>query len=150
MRLFRAVPRIAPAGPALVPALAELYARSAAAAELDRHEVEAWFAGGFEVYEAVHEGRLVGAARICFPAGACNLDRLVVAPDARGRGFGRVIAEHLIRRAHRAGVSRVWAQAPADAEDQRGLYQGLGFRSLGVVRPHLGPRRALVLYELPV
>jgi GNAT superfamily N-acetyltransferase len=157
LRLFRPVPRIGFAQRGDAVALAELY-RNAWAPYRGRvddrmiadqcsppEEVESWLLGGFEVYRATLEGRLVGAVRCSFPTGACLLDRLVVAPDSRGRGFGKFLAEHAIARAKRAGVGRVWLYVSPKLETAINLFDALGFRESGSIQaPHWGERAVLM------
>ena len=119
MRFFRTTARVGPAHPAEAAVLAELYRRAWTGCDRLLNpllveeqtppgaEVTAWFRGGFEVFRTRHDGRLVGAVRCCFPSSACNVDRLVVDPDARGRGVGHMLLEHAVGRARRAGVTTV-------------------------------------------
>ncbi|HXM54517.1 MAG TPA: GNAT family N-acetyltransferase [Candidatus Dormibacteraeota bacterium] len=140
MRFFRSTPKVMPAQPTEAAVLADLYQRAWLGCErvLDLRlvadqtvgaaDINAWFLGGFEVFRARHEGQLIGAVRCCFPSSACLVDKLVVDPDARGRGVGQLLLEHVIARARRAGVTRVWAQVSPKLETAQGLYGSLGFR----------------------
>lgn len=139
MRFFRAVPRVSPAQREDAPALAALLG-------LDAGDVNAWLGGGFELYKATLEGRLVGCVRCAFPTGACVIDMLTVAPEDRRRGFGQYLAEHAISRARRAGSARIWTQVGGDDAAVRGLWTKLGFRE--AAEHSRGPGGALVLLEL--
>lgn len=138
MRFFRPVPRLALAEPGDAAALAGLLG-------VEPEAVTAWLRGGFEVYKATFDGRLVGCVRCAFPTGACVIDELTVAPQERGRGFGEYLAEHAVSRARRAGAGRVWAQVPRGAVEGLGLARKLGFRQAA---EHRSGDRALVLLEL--
>lgn len=157
MRLFRPVPRISLAQRADAAGLAELYrqAWSPFQGHVDERmiadqspgeaEVESWFLGGFEIYRATLEGDLVGAVRCSFPTGTCLIDRLAVAPESRGRGFGKFLAEHAVSRAKRAGVSKVWLYASPKLETAVGLFDALGFRESGRIQaPYWGERAVLM------
>jgi GNAT superfamily N-acetyltransferase len=145
MRFFRSTPRVIPAQPADVPALADLYRRAWRGCErmLDPRlvdeqmpsdeEVEAWFRGGFELFRVRHEGELLGAVRCCFPSSACLVDRLAVGPETRGRGVGHLLVGHAIGRARRAGVTRVWAQVSPKLESSHGLFRTFGFRDTATI-----------------
>jgi len=112
MRFFRPVPRLSLAGDADAADLAALLQAAWAPhrAELGEalweelaagaEEVEAWLKGGFEVYRATLDGRLVGTVRVAFPTGACVVDRLAVHPDhrRRDRAFARCDADRAARR----------------------------------------------------
>lgn len=140
MRFFRAAPRILPAQPTEAAVLADLYRRAWAGCEalLDPRlvadqtppaaEITAWLRGGFEVYRIRHEGQLIGAVRCSFPTSACHVDRLAVDPDARGQGVGRLLLEHALGRARRAGVTRVWTQVSPKLEAATRLVRSAGFR----------------------
>lgn len=160
MRFFRPVPKVSLAQAPDAPALAALYARAwgAYAGRLDPRlladqapaadEIAAWFRGGFEVYRATHEGRLVGAVRCSFPTSTCLVDRLAVDPEHARRGFGQVLAEHALSRARRAGVTRVWVHLSPKLEDAVALFRSLGFRESGMVEEPWG--EPVVLMELPL
>lgn len=161
MRFFRTTARIAPAHPTESAVLAELYRR--AWGDCDRlvnprlvdeqtparADVTAWFRGGFEIFRTHHEGRLIGAVRCCFPSSACNVDRLVVDPDARGRGVGRMLLEHAVGRAKRAGVTRMWAQVCPKVESSEALFRSFGFRETGRLQAAWWGEEVMLL-ELPL
>lgn len=52
---------------------------------------------------------------------------LVVAPEARGRGWGRAVVTSLAHRAHRAGATSLWLQVLEANTVARSLYETLGF-----------------------
>jgi ribosomal protein S18 acetylase RimI-like enzyme len=96
-------------------------------------EVATWLAGGFEIYRATIDGALAGTMRLSFPAGTCLIDRVAVAPAMRGRGVGRALTDHAVSRARRAGVGRVWLQAPLRQPGALEMFRGAGFREAGEV-----------------
>jgi ribosomal protein S18 acetylase RimI-like enzyme len=126
MRFFRPVPRISLAGQDDAAALADLLVRCGE--QVTPADVESWFRGGFEVYKAVFEDRLVGMVRCAFPTGACVIDALVVDPGYRRRGFGQYLAEHAVSRARRSGAPKAWMQLPAGSEEALRMLHKLGFR----------------------
>ncbi len=161
MRLFRPQPRITLAVADEAAAIAGLYARA-----WERHrgrlderlisdqapgadEVAAWLNGGFEVFTATLDGQLVGVVRCSFPTGTCLVDRMAVDPDRNSGGIGRVLAEHAIARARRAGVTKVWVQATPKLEEVVNLYRSLGFRESAHLRAHYWGED-VTLMELPL
>jgi ribosomal protein S18 acetylase RimI-like enzyme len=59
---------------------------------------------------------------------------MYVAPEARGRGYGRALLEDAIARLTRAGgVDQVELEVAATAAEARALYESLGFESIGTV-----------------
>jgi len=148
MRLFRPQPRISLAAAADAEAIADLCRRAwdPFRSRLDERaiadqtptaeEVATWLTGGFEVFAATLDGELVGIIRCSFPTGTCLADRLAVEPRRSGEGVGRALAEHAISRARRAGVTKVWVQAPTRLEELVQLYRSLGFRESAHLRAH--------------
>lgn len=60
--------------------------------------------------------------------GAVELRRMVVAPEGRGQGLGRLLLRHLLEQAvARPQVSRVWLDVGADNVRARSLYRSFGF-----------------------
>ena len=160
MRFFRPVPRLSLAQPADAAALAELYskaftgvsgldARLLDAARPPEAEVRSWFHGGFEVYRASIDDRLLGSVRCCFPISVCYVDRLAVDPAERGKGFGRYLLEHAVSRARKAGAGKVWHVVSPRLETAVSICGELGFRTLA--RHHAGYwGEDVLLLELPL
>lgn len=139
MRFFRPVPRVSLAHASDAGELARLLG-------VEPGDVEAWLSGGFELYRAELDGRLVGCVRCVFPTGACVIDMLTVAEPDRGRGFGQYLAEHAISRARRAGAGRAWTQVRLDAAPALALARKVGFRE--AARHSVAADPAVVLLEL--
>ena len=60
--------------------------------------------------------------------GAAELRRMVVAPEGRGQGLGRLLLRHLLEQAlARSQVTRVWLDVGADNLRARSLYRSFGF-----------------------
>jgi ribosomal protein S18 acetylase RimI-like enzyme len=112
-------------------------------------ELRAWLHGGFDLYQASFDGRIVGAVRCSFPTSTCHLDRLAVDPDLRRRGFGQALVQHAIGRARRAGVTRVWAEVSPKMPDALALYRRTGFRESGRYAASYW-NEPLLLLELPL
>ncbi|MBN2204275.1 MAG: GNAT family N-acetyltransferase [Thermoleophilia bacterium] len=60
--------------------------------------------------------------------GRVHVARVIVRPDARGRGVGRALVEALIARARESSASLVTLSVYSDNAAAIGLYTGLGFR----------------------
>ncbi|KOU75646.1 MULTISPECIES: GNAT family N-acetyltransferase [Streptomyces] len=77
----------------------------------------------------VADGEVVGYGELWFDADEdeVELARIIVAPDARGRGLGRALVRGLLARAVAAGFSDVFMRVhPANARALR-CYRGAGF-----------------------
>ena len=85
------------------------------------------------VYVAREAGRVVGMCSLLFTVSTAEggraawLEDLVVRPDRRGRGIGRMLLEHAIGRARADGVLRITLLSDADNERAHALYRELGF-----------------------
>jgi ribosomal protein S18 acetylase RimI-like enzyme len=162
MRFFRPAPaRVTLVHVEEAAELAALYQRAWAGCEaaLDRRlvedqqasleDVQAWLAGGFEIYKTSYDDHLVGAVRCSFPSTTCHIDRLAVDPEMRHRGYGHSLVDHAVGRARRAGVTRVWVQLSPKLEEAMTLFRRAGFREAG--RHHAGYwGEPVVLMELAI
>jgi putative acetyltransferase len=59
--------------------------------------------------------------------GTCEMKRLYVSPDHRGRGVARVLVEEVVRRAERAGYLRMVLDTMPEMAQAIALYQKHGF-----------------------
>lgn len=85
-------------------------------------------AGG-AILVAVEAGRVLGTcAVIPSGAGAVELAKLAVVPDARGRGLGRRLTLAALARARAMGATRVELVSNHRLADAIRLYESLGFR----------------------
>jgi len=60
-----------------------------------------------------------------------ELAKMAVAPSARGRGYGRRLAESALAEAKARGASRVYLVTDEKLEAAVALYEKLGFRKIG-------------------
>jgi len=102
------------------------------------------FLAAASAYAAVEDGRLVG---VCAVAGAGverELEHLWVLPERIGRGIGRRLLGHAIRRERTRGTQRLRIAADPNAE---GFYRRLGAQLVGSV-PSMPAGRRLPLLAL--
>jgi ribosomal protein S18 acetylase RimI-like enzyme len=108
-----------------------------------RESVEELVAAGLVWLGVLEDGRLAAALAYARLAGVVDVDRLVVAPWAFRRGYGRALVTALIERepAGRFLVSTGSRNQPA-----RRLYESLGFHVVG--EREVAPGIMVTRYEL--
>lgn len=91
-------------------------------------------AGG-DVYVMEDEGRIAGCVvyyadgrMLDFPDGWSGMRTLAIDPAARGKGFGRRLIEHCIRRARADGSHTLGLHTAGFMEHALAIYRQLGFR----------------------
>lgn len=105
-------------------------------------------ARGGEVFCAVRGGEVLGTCA-AIPAGrdTIELAKLAVAPEARGRGLGRALADRVVAFARARGARRVTLSSNSQLVEALRLYESMGFRRAPL--PHdLGYETADVYMEL--
>ncbi len=58
----------------------------------------------------------------------CELRKMYLAEEARGRGLGRRLVDHAIDRAREMGFKRMWLETADSLKTARKLYESYGFR----------------------
>jgi len=81
---------------------------------------------------AEYEGQLAGCVALReLEAGICEMKRLYLRPAFRGKGLGRVIAEHLIAEARKMGYARMRLDTVEPVmRDAVAMYRRFGFREI--------------------
>ena len=104
--------------------------------------------GVFDVLEDT-TGRIVGTvALLPIDASTCELRKMYLAPETRGRGAGTRLLEHALRRASELGFRRVVLETASTLKEAIALYTRYGFRPYQP--PHLSKRcNSAYLLDLP-
>ena len=87
---------------------------------------------GHVFFVATLDGAIVGTgALVVTDARTGRIVRMSVAPEQRGKGFGRALVYHLIAVARERGLERLNVETNRDWEDAKGLYRSCGFAQVG-------------------
>ncbi|GAB2969980.1 GNAT family N-acetyltransferase [Nocardioides montaniterrae] len=70
--------------------------------------------------------------------------RLVVDPATRGRGIGRLLAQHAVAHGIRSGLLKVVVEVPAAQDRITEMFLGLGFTGEALLRDHFRDRSGQV------
>jgi putative acetyltransferase len=77
------------------------------------------------------EGRVQGGAGIFpsngLPAGVCELVKIYLQPEARGRGWARLLMEKCIATAREMGYQNIYIESFPHFKTAVGLYEKMGF-----------------------
>lgn len=87
---------------------------------------------------AEYDGQLAGCIALHkLELGICEMKRLYLRPQFRGRGLGRVLAERIIAEARRIGYRRMRLDTVEPVmKDAVAMYRKLGFKEVDPYRPN--------------
>ena len=84
-------------------------------------------------------GHVVGSVGLALRGdGRCELRKMYLAPQARGRGLGKRLLAHALTRAAALGCRRIELETASVLREAINLYRAAGFREL--TPKHLSPR----------
>jgi len=81
---------------------------------------------------AEYEGQVVGCVALHkLEPGICEMKRLYLRPQARGKGFGRILADRIITEARHIGYPRIRLDTVEPVmKDAVAMYRKLGFKEI--------------------
>ena len=97
-------------------------------------------------YLAVDDDGLVGFGGIMVVGDEAHITNLLVSPDHRGRGIGRLLMADLIRSAVEQGARHLTLEVRSKNAAARALYTRFGLAPVGVRKDYYGDDDALVMW----
>jgi putative acetyltransferase len=80
------------------------------------------------------EGKIIGAGGIYptegLPVGTCELVKLYLYPEARGRGLGKILMQKCFEQAKLLGYQNIYLETMPELNQAVNMYHALGFKSL--------------------
>ena len=104
--------------------------------------------GNVYVVVAEKDGVCTGFAEMRTVAGEAQIYNIAVAPEARGRGTGEALLEHLIDKADASGCAVINLEVRAGNDAALGLYKKLGFREVGRRKKYYNGKEDAILMDL--
>lgn len=77
-----------------------------------------------------NQGKIVAVASSAMERGYMIIQNVVVHPDYRRKGYGKMLCTSLISKGKSEGASTVWLQVVQSNEGAYKLYEGLGFKKI--------------------
>jgi len=112
-----------------------------------RHELDVPFSRSFVAHADDDREQVAGYVVLWRVSDEVHLLDLAVAPDLRGRGIGRLLAERVLDEARAFGARLVTLEVAEDNVAARRLYASLGFIAASTRRDYYGPGRSAVVME---
>ncbi|MCW3122747.1 MAG: acetyltransferase [Flavipsychrobacter sp.] len=80
------------------------------------------------------DGKVMGGGGIYptegLPNGCCELAKLYIAPEMRGKGFGKQLIEKCVESANDFGYEQMYLETMPELKNALGLYEACGFKQL--------------------
>ena len=119
--------------------------------DADLYDLDSAYAGTGGSFDVLvdAQGLVVGTVGVSpLGAGRCELRKMYLAPELRGRGLGKRLLLHALERARQLGFRRVELETASVLRAAIRLYESFGFRPFAPDHRSAGPGRADLAYFL--
>lgn len=103
----------------------------------------------YECWLFIFERRNIGHGILSVAAGESHLLNVCINPEFQGQGFGRLLVEHMLKRARYRRAERIFLEVRPSNRVAYKLYENMGFNEIGVRKDYYpaldGREDALVL-----
>ncbi len=96
------------------------------------------------------DGQILGVATFSCAEDMADLNRVIVHPQARGRGVGASLLRAGLEWAQALGATRMLLEVRRDNASALSLYRRLGFDQISLRRDYYGPGRDAVVMLRPI
>ena len=91
-------------------------------------------AAGSKYFTVLMDGEIVGGSGVyptdALPQGCCELVKLYLLPQTRGKGYGKALIERCFEAARQLGYTSMYLESMPELNTAIGLYEKLGFTHL--------------------
>ena len=132
-----------------IPRVAELEAEIFANPWLEKVYRETLVIEGVEYVVAMDEDEIIGAAGVRNILGTGEITNVMITPEYRRRGIGKMMIADLLERGRRLGIRDFTLEVRVSNTAAIRLYEGFGFKSAGI-RPgyYINPKEDAYIYWL--
>jgi ribosomal-protein-alanine N-acetyltransferase len=106
-------------------------------------------ASGYECRVILYLENVIGHGILSVAAGESHLLNVCIHPDCQGKGFGKILVEHMLGRARAKNAQRIFLEVRPSNLVAYKLYENMGFDEIGIRQnyypAHAGREDALVL-----
>lgn len=87
---------------------------------------------GYNAWVMTLDNVVIGYGIVMLAAGEAHILNICISPDNQGKGLGRHLLRHLVKKSHKVNADMVMLEVRASNVQAQDLYKSEGFHELGV------------------